>query len=94
MLFCLYKLQYMVFGIVYVDLNNSTYVFVNFVVKRLNIVPRSKIIKVIYYVIRSALKGIEGGIGPKKNNIKSMDKSSYEYNRLYVSLNFILYKSN
>ena len=94
MLFCLYKLQYMVFGIAQVDLNNSTYVFVNFVVKRLNIVPRSKIIKVIYYVIRSALKGIEGGIGPKKNNIKSMDKSSYEYNRLYVSLNFILYKSN
>ena len=94
MLFCLYKLQYMVFGIVQVDLNNSTYVFVNFVVKSLNIAPRSKIIKVIYYVIRSALKGIEGGIGPKKNNIKSMDKSSYEYNRLYVSLNFILYKSN
>ena len=94
MLFCLYKLQYMVFGIVQVDLNNSTYVFLNFVVKSLNIVPRSKIIKVIYYVIRSALKGIEGGIGPKKNNIKSMDKSSYEYNRLYVSLNFILYKSN
>ena len=87
-------IQYMVFGIVQVDLNKSTYVFVNFVVKIINIVPRSKIIKVIYYVIRSALKGIEGGIGPKKNNIKSMDKSSYEYNRLYVSFNFILYKSN
>lgn len=56
----------MVFGIVQVDLNNSTYVFVNFVVKSLNIAPRSKIIKVIYYVIRSALKGIEGGIGKKK----------------------------
>ena len=93
--FVILPLQYMVFGIVQVDFNKSTYVFVNFVVKSLNIVPRSKIFKVIYYVIRSALKAIEGGIGPeKKNNIKSMDKSSYEYNRLYVSFNFILYKSN
>ena len=50
-------------------MNKSTYVFVNFVVKIINIVPRSKIIKVIYYVIRSALKAIEGGIGPEKKTI-------------------------